>query len=542
MHKHRFGDKRTLIILGMVMLVGAVLAGAINIFFGRIADLAMTGDVSGILNLSKWIILVALLGVGIRFIGNALERRYLYHSNIALKSDYMNRYLRLSPEVLYEANHSTHISHLTNDADRLDNQYYQNIIGILEVVLTLLVTIIVLLSIWWKFIFVIVAMMFVFVMMARKSSEPVKKEEKQKSIHLDRYTEFIEETLNGFQVIIQHQLEKMRLASFEKIAQTLKQQQIKLEHKITQADALNNVIQSLIIVSLMVLGLGFSNRVGFSFGETLIIVLLFSELIWPLQRITPLIVETMAISELFETFENDLGEEIQPEKISEVEFEKLELNDIDLGYDVPIIRDVNLEIHMGEKVLIVGPSGAGKSTLLKTILKQVNPLNGDVLINDSNMNLRSYLSNFSVVDQIGFIFNGSLKDNVSMLADVDIDNGLERVGLNYLDKGSILQNDGKSLSGGERARLLLARAIIFDKPVIVSDEIMANLDRDVAVAIERDLLKLDQTVLNVSHIVFEDNLGLYDKFWIVENGDILETTDPNLVLSRMLDYEESRAI
>ena len=71
---------------------------------------------------------------------------------------------------------------------------------------------------------------------------------------------------------------------------------------------------------------------------------------------------------------------------------------------------------------------------------------------------------------------------------------------------------------------------------------MANLDRDVAVAIERDLLKLDQTVLNVSHIVFEDNLGLYDKFWIVENGDILETTDPNLVLSRMLDYEESRAI
>ena len=67
----------------------------------------------------------------------------------------------------------------------------------------------------------------------------------------------------------------MRLTSFEKIAQTLKQQQIKLEHKITQADALNNVIQSLIIVSLMVLGLGFSNRVGFSFGETLIIVLLF---------------------------------------------------------------------------------------------------------------------------------------------------------------------------------------------------------------------------------------------------------------------------
>lgn len=542
MHKHRFGDKRTLIILGMVMLVGAVLAGAINILFGTIADLALAKDISGILNLSKWIIMVALLGVGIRFIGNALERRYLYHSNIALKSDYMSRYLRLSPEVLYSSNHSTHISHLTNDADRLENQYYQNIIGILEVILTLLVTIIVLVSIWWKFIFVIVAMMFVFVMMARKSSEPVKKEEKQKSIHLDRYTEFIEETLNGFQVIIQHQLEKMRLASFEKIAQTLKQQQIKLEHKITQADALNNVIQSLIIVSLMVLGLGFSNRAGFSFGETLIIVLLFSELIWPLQRITPLIVETMAISELFKTFENDLGEETQPEKISEVEFEKLELKDVDLGYDVPIIRDVNLVIHMSEKVLIVGPSGAGKSTLLKTILKQVNPLNGDVLINDSNMNLRSYLSNFSVVDQIGFIFNGSLKDNVSMLANVDIDKGLERVGLDYLDRGSILQNDGKSLSGGERARLLLARAIVFNKPVIVSDEIMASLDRDVAIGIERDLLELDQTVLNVSHIVFEENLDLYDKFWIVENGDILETTDSNLVLSRMLDYEESGAI
>lgn len=129
-----------------------------------------------------------------------------------------------------------------------------------------------------------------------------------------------------------------------------------------------------------------------------------------------------------------------------------------------------------------------------------------------------------------------------MLANVDIDKGLERVGLDYLDRGSILQNDGKSLSGGERARLLLARAIVFNKPVIISDEIMASLDRDVAIGIERDLLELDQTVLNVSHIVFEENLDLYDKFWIVENGDILETTDSNLVLSRMLDYEESGAI
>ena len=68
MHKHRFGDKRTLIILGMVMLVGAVLAGAINIFW-KDCRLGNDRDVSGILNLSKWIILVALLGVGIRFIG-----------------------------------------------------------------------------------------------------------------------------------------------------------------------------------------------------------------------------------------------------------------------------------------------------------------------------------------------------------------------------------------------------------------------------------------------------------------------------------------
>ncbi len=134
-----------------------------------------------------------------------------------------------------------------------------------------------------------------------------------------------------------------------------------------------------------------------------------------------------------------------------------------------------------------------------------------------------YYALFASVDQIGFIFNGSVMDNVTLYKDIDplkVTDALERVNLGDLKLDYVLHNNGSNISGGQRARLLLARSQVLQSEIILCDEIFANLDLKVAQHIEADMLKLDQTIINVSHVMFKENLHYYDKVYIVENQSL----------------------
>ncbi|NLC65003.1 MAG: ABC transporter ATP-binding protein, partial [Erysipelothrix sp.] len=177
---------------------------------------------------------------------------------------------------------------------------------------------------------------------------------------------------------------------------------------------------------------------------------------------------------------------------------------------------------------------------LKTLLRQVEPLAGTLSLNRHNIkdiSLDHYYQLMSIVDQIGFIFSGSVQENVSLLGNGSTHAVLDKVKMGYLNESKVLKNDGSNLSGGERARLLLARSHFFDKEVILCDEILSALDQDVARTIESDVLDTDKTVINISHIVFEDNLEKYDKFLIVDQGSVKVSYDKDEILSRMLEYD-----
>ena len=221
-------------------------------------------------------------------------------------------------------------------------------------------------------------------------------------------------------------------------------------------------------------------------------------------------------------------------------FESIAFINANLGYDIPILNDVNISIHKGDKVLIIGPSGAGKSTVLKTLQRDIDVLGGEVLMNNHSIKeyaLDAYYQLISIVDQIGFIFSGTVQENISMLKNNNTIPYLNKVDLSYMDQNTLLINNGDNISGGERARLLLARALLHDKELIICDEILSSLDTEVARSIEKDILHYAPTLINVSHIVFIENLQYYDKYIIVENGSIQTTTDPSFVIDRMMDTD-----
>jgi len=180
----------------------------------------------------------------------------------------------------------------------------------------------------------------------------------------------------------------------------------------------------------------------------------------------------------------------------------------------PVLTDLDLDIAEGAKVAVVGPSGSGKSTLAATLVRFIDPLDGAVSLGGvglAELGLDAVRERIGIVDDDPHVFASTVAENVRFArpgaTDVEVRTALGAAHLgpwvDELPQGlDTLVGDGHAqLSGGERARLGLARALLADQPVLVLDEPVAHLDRATAEAVAADLLDSagGRTVVWVSH-------------------------------------------
>lgn len=531
------GNKKYLFPLLLTITLISIFNGVLNVNFGLLSDYALEANFKEMTEVAKDILLIGLGLMVSVMLTNYCEKEYLRNTMVDMRLSYINTLFKRHK--LSEPN-SVYISNLSNDADRLEKQYYQSLLFLFKLLIQIIISVIILAQYSIHFITVVAVLAFIFFIVARKTSEPVKKEESVKSKELEGYTNFVEETLNGFSVIKSHQIEDKRQNDFFIKVEGLKKQHYKIEKQKSLVDAFNGTLQGILIGTLIVLGLFAGSKLGFSIGGSIVVTLVFSDIMWPLQRVTPLITEIYGMKSILDNYNDVLNKPEEDGKEAIDKFESIAFINANLGYDTPILSEVNISIQKGEKVLIIGPSGAGKSTILKTLQREIDILGGEVLMNSKSIKeyaLDAYYQLISIVDQIGFIFSGTVQENISMLKNNNTIPYLNKVDLSYMDQNTLLINNGDNISGGERARLLLARALLHDKELIICDEILSSLDTEVARSIEKDILHYAPTLINVSHIVFIENLQYYDKYIIVENGSIQTTTDPSFVIDRMMDTD-----
>jgi len=195
-----------------------------------------------------------------------------------------------------------------------------------------------------------------------------------------------------------------------------------------------------------------------------------------------------------------------------------------------------------DKVAVVtgGASGIGKSTILKLITREIQPTSGRILIDEtdiSQISKEDYVKIISINSQNLFLFNASLRDNITIFQDSftteQLTEAVQFAGLSLsLDKrnGSydlldfIIGENGVNLSGGEKQRIALARMYLYQSDVMLFDESFSNLDKDSRNDIMRRLLKWDnKTIVYISHQIEEELASEFDS--------ILELTEQGVVLS-----------
>lgn len=201
-----------------------------------------------------------------------------------------------------------------------------------------------------------------------------------------------------------------------------------------------------------------------------------------------------------------------------------------------MLAGVNLCLEKGKKYLVVGPSGGGKSTFLKLLRKYFSPTRGQILLDGmelKDVKKDSYFAAIANVEQSVFLFEDTIRNNITLFKhypEEEITRAVERGGLTdfvaRLPEGldTMIYDNGKNISGGEKSRIALARGLLAKADIIFLDEAFRSLDATVAQEIEKTLLALeDVTVLNVSHVVFEASKEKYDRVLSVQEGTILES-------------------
>ncbi len=195
-------------------------------------------------------------------------------------------------------------------------------------------------------------------------------------------------------------------------------------------------------------------------------------------------------------------------KINISNFKSMEFKDMSFGYepDKLIFKDFNFKINKGDHVGIVGKSGCGKSTFLKLLLGMYPANRGQILINDidiRDVNISSLYSMISIQEQVPFIFDGTLEENLVL------NSPIKRTFLNKITDAMKVSEIGSfnkkislsNLSVGQMQRICMARALLKNSEILIFDEPTAALDLNLEKQIQNNLkyLTSDKTVILVTH-------------------------------------------
>lgn len=252
--------------------------------------------------------------------------------------------------------------------------------------------------------------------------------------------------------------------------------------------------------------------------------------------------------ERYVAFINIEEEQVEGEKVPSIG--DIILTDVSMHYDTNpnkyAIQNLSLTIKAGSKTAVIGTNGSGKSTLINLLLRLYRYNSGSITMNGveiSSLNLDDYRSMFSVVSQDVVLFNGTIKDNLCLYKDFSdsaIKFAIQASGLEGFIKEHSLDyvvgERGTALSGGEKQKLSLARAILHDKPILILDEATANTDVYSKKYIHNYLFEAtEKTVIIITHS--DEVLQMMDNIVFLENGKVLCHGTYQELLSQNKDFQ-----
>ena len=467
----------------------------------------------------------------------------------SLREALMKKILTMSTSEYASRNSGSYVAFLTKNVEKLEESYFWTIFRIYPSFLQLIVSVIWLSIMDWRLSLFVLFTGLIQLIVPKFTVKPVAEAERDYIEKSENYTISLKEIFSAFDLIKSYNLQE-KIEILHRNANTgYKKASFKEMCMNGFMGSLGDLLSNITYIGVFFLGavlvlLGFF-KISVIIAASQLVVFI----VYPLSNLTHYITSLLAskavikeLDEILNLQENDSSLKDLEAKTSfedSISFENMSFCYPQDGGDedenrsaFPALKNINLTIKKGEKVLIVGESGSGKSTLLSLLYKKFTGYEGLIKIDGTDIRKipdTAYFKLVSVVHQSPFIFDDTIKNNIALynedISDERIKEACKKAGLQRFIDGLPLGletriGEGASkISGGEKQRIAIARALVKDSPILLMDEATSALDKETGTEIENTVLsQKDLTCIIISHHVSEGLRARADKIITVKEG------------------------
>ncbi len=481
-------------------------------------------------------LLLILVSTGLSYVA---EPRFLARATQQYKDFVFSKLSRKSISAFTGENTALYISALSNDVNSIETGYLSNIFLIVQQGCLCLGALGMMFYYNIPLTLVSIALALLPLLAAVLTGNMVAAEEEQVSRRNESYMSMLRDSLSGFSVIKSFRAEARICRNFAREVKLLSLAKEKRMKKKTLVESFGSLAGVTLQFGVFLIGAYLAiTGSSISAGTVLIFVQLLNFVIMPISNIPNALAECKASLALIRRLAAALETNVRQEgAVSKTELHTgIMVENLSFGYDQAkeVLHDLSFRFEAGKSYCLVGASGSGKSTLLNLLMASHSGYSGQIRYDDvplQEISSEALYDLVSVVQQNVFIFNASIRDNITMFSEFPreaVDRAIDLSGLRTLiqEKGEdyLCGENGCGLSGGEKQRVSIARSLLKQSQVLLVDEATAALDMQTAAQVSGAILDLEGiTRIVVTHSLDSSLLQRYDCVLALKNGVIAES-------------------
>ena len=535
-------NKKLLLCYALICPFATVTSTAFAMSLQPIIDVGLTGDGRAFVTTTAAAVIIACLSELSFYIENIIKNGVVISYTKNLRIHYFRTFFQQDIARFLEKDSAEYLSKLTVDAEVIGQKYCESMLRLYKSLWSLAISSVCIASARWELAIYVLVISCISVNLPRLFQGKANASEQDYLESSSAHIKLAQESIRNYLVIRLFKLRPSQLEQYEQAVSAVERRDNTRKKRAFAVDAASGAISSIGFILVIALCMVFVLQGKLSVGYTMSVSQLLGGIQFPFEILPGYLVAYRSGRDLYWTNEAELQKDVKAEGGKTLRLtptdNRMEINQVSFSYntDHPAILDgVSLSLDLKKKYAVVGKSGSGKSTLAKIVMGLLEPSCGAVWLNGVPLCEIDKSSLYDVIayqDQSASFFNGTIKENIVLGEQLPENTWRQIITASCLDglldklpegEFTVIEENGKNISGGEAQRICLARCLARRPSFIIFDEIAAALDTQNAAAIEKSILSLENTgILQITHRIAEENMRQYDSIFVLKAGRIAE--------------------